>query len=218
MVENYNAILESEIGKDIYYCKDIGAEEPEWIHERAEITPIQYKSKQYGSDNNLKARFRKGSDISKGDVAMFNDRYYLMTWRTHGVVPDSEPTNMEMCNVMATIKRPSRGVVDPMTGSYVVAPGGYETIVPDFPAIFMVNGNYELRHKNSQAGLFQDNRTKLTAQANPLTDEVKRGDIFEYHDEVYIIRDINLTELDTDGKGLYIWHFGLTSDEEAMYD
>lgn len=218
MEQNFEAFLATEVCKDVSYCKDISKDPQVWVDERAEITPISYKSKQYGSDNNLKIRFRRSCEVSKGDIIRFDNRYYLATWRTHNAVPDSLPTNMEMCNTFATIKRLSRGEIDPETGAYIESPGGYIKIVENIPAIFMTNGNYELRHKNSQAGLFNDNRTKLIVQANDATDAVTRGDMFEHHDEVFVVRDINLTELDPDGKGLYIWNLGLSADEESLYD
>lgn len=218
MEKNFEDFLATEICKDVAYCKDYFEAPQKWVDERAEITPINYKSKQYGSDNNVKIRFRKSCAIQKGDMIRYGGKYYLATWRTHHVTPDSLPTNMELCNVIATIKRENAGELDPETGAYKTMPGGFNKVVEDLPAIFMVNGNYELRHKNSQVGLLTDNRTKLTVQANSETLKVKRGDFFEYYDDIYIIRDINTTELDGDGRGLLIWNFGLTANEEALHD
>lgn len=214
--ENYESFLSGPLGRDVEYCKDISEYPQVWIPERAEVSPINYKSKQYGSDNNLKIRLRRKCSLQKGDMIKYEGRFYLASWRTHDALPDSIATNMEKCNVIATIKRKSEGELDPETGAVITEPGEYTTVCSNVPGIFTINGNYELRHKNSQVGIFVDNRTRLTVQANKETFAIKRGDIFEYHGEVLIVRDLNLTELDVDDTGVITINFGLTSDKEAL--
>lgn len=51
MKENYDKFLQTSACHTLYVCKDVSKEEPEWIEFRGEISPINYKSKQYSSDN-----------------------------------------------------------------------------------------------------------------------------------------------------------------------
>lgn len=219
MVRNYEDFLKTDVCRDIKWCRLFIPDDKnnEWVTERAEVTRINYKSKQYGADGSLSIRLSKNSKIKKGDVIYFGGKYYLTSWYVHDVLPDSQTTMIDHCNVRGYFIRRNDeySSVDPNTGEILEFSEPYKRITNDVYGFYLLNGNYEKRLKNSQAGLFNDNRLSFICQANPDTNKIKRGDIFVWHDEVHQVDDISLTEVDENCEGLLTIHLGLTLNDDA---
>lgn len=238
MEQNYDDFLKTNVCYDLELCHDYYVDEPKWEPFRAEVTLIKYKAKQYGSDNSVKIRFSKSTDLRKGDYVKFRDGIYLSTWKEHNVLPDSKTTIIEQCNVMATIYRmepenlnPSTGVVeelDPETGLIInKEPGltsdtvGAEkkiTLIEKIPALYVVSGNYEVRLKNSQPGLQNETRTKLVMQHNKKLLKINNGDYYKRLSSVHRIHSIDFTEVGFDDTGLLTINMGTASNYGVITD
>lgn len=205
MVQNYDAFLQTEVCHSIKYCRDFLAEEQVWIDERVEISPINYKSKQYGSDNGIRMRFSKNSLIQKGDIVDYNGKLYIISWQINEDKLDSRSCIAEMLAAPITFKRFFPAEVDNKTAD-ILTPDEYRDLFT-IRCMNITNGNYEVRLKNSQVGLFPSNKSTISLQANPSTFTLKRGDMYKLYGETHVIRDIRHTELNYDGQtGLLILH------------
>ena len=69
MPQHYDNFLKT-VGQPIKYCRDVLSDNPVWIDENIEVSSINYKSKQYGSDNAVKIGMSLSSDIQKGDYIL----------------------------------------------------------------------------------------------------------------------------------------------------
>lgn len=220
MIERYEQFLQTEVCEDVKWCRFFIPNDPknEWVEERAEITRLNYKSKQYGADGSLSIRLSKNSKLKKGDMIFWKDKYYLASWYVHDAVPDAQVTMMDYCNVSGVFFRENEESehIDHLTGEILDDAPKYKTITNEVYGFYVLNGNYEKRLKNSQAGLFNDNRTTLMIQSNPDTIKIKRGDLFVWHDEVHQVDDISLTEVDHDNEGIIALHMGLSLNQEAL--
>lgn len=220
LVENYDKFLQTSVCKDIRWCRFFIPDDDrnEWVEERAEITRLNYKSKQYGADGSLPIRLSKNSKIKKGDVVEWAGKYYLVSWYVHDAIPDSQATMLDYCNVRGCFFRENESGdhVDHLTGEILEEAPKYLKVTNDVYGFYILNGNYEKRLKNSQAGLFNDNRTSLMVQSNPDTLKVKRGDLFVWLDEVHQVDDISLVEVDENGEGILTIHMGLTLNDDAL--
>lgn len=235
MEQNYDDFLKTNVCYDLQLCHNYYTENPIWEPFRAEVTLINYKSKQYGSDNAVKIRFSKSTDLRKGDYIKFQDKMFLSTWREHSVLPDSKTTIIEQCNVMASIYRtvssdlnPETGVVeelDPETGMVIkrepaplLSSERKKVLIKDIPAIYVIAGNYEVRLKNSQPGLQNETRTRLVMQYNSLLNEIKDGDYYERLSFVHRIHYIDYTEVGMDNTGLLSINMGTASNYGMVTD
>lgn len=206
MVENYNDFLQTDVCHTIKWCRDIFAEPPIWNEERVEISSINYKSKQYGSDNAIRMRMPKNSEIQKGDIILYDNRQYIVTWNINEDRPDSHACTIELLTTPITFKRFKAAVVDGETGN-IITPDGYHPLFPTIRCMHIMNGNFEIRLKNNQAGLLPNNRLTITMQANKETFKLKKGDIFDLYGETHVIHDIIYTEINYDGEtGLIVVH------------
>lgn len=217
---DYDTFLQTSVCQDIRWCRFFipDADDNEWVEERAEITRLNYKSKQYGADGSLPIRLSKGSQLKKGDMVEWEGKYYLVSWYVHNAIPDSQATMLDYCNVRGAFFRENLESehIDHLTGEKLDELPKYKKVTHDVYGFYILNGNYEKRLKNSQAGLFNDNRTSLMIQCNPDTRKVERGDLFVWHDEVHQVDDISLTEVDENEEGIMTIHLGLTLNNTAL--
>lgn len=220
MAANYDDFLKTDVCEDIRWCRFFipDSDSNEWVDERAEIVRLSYKSKQYGADGSLPIRLSKKSTIKKGDVIEWGGKYYLISWYVHDAIPDSQATMIDYCNVRGAFFRENLESenIDHLTGEVLDDLPKYKKITHDVYGFYTLNGNYEKRLKNSQAGLFNDSRTTLSIQCNPDTRKIERGDLFVWHDEVHQVDDISLTEVDENQEGLMVIHLGLTLNNNAL--
>jgi hypothetical protein len=206
MVENYKDFLQTEVCHTIKWCRNIFAETPIWNEERVEISSVNFKSKQYGSDNTTRMRMAKDSVIQKGDVILYDNKEYIVTWNINDDRPDSRACMIELLTTPITFKRFKSAIVDEETGN-IIEPDKYEPLFPTIRCMHIMNGNFEIRLKNSQAGLLPNNRLTISMQANPETFKLRKNDIFDLYGETHIIHDILYTEIGYDGEtGLIVVH------------
>ena len=214
MVQNYEDFLNTDVCKTVRYCRDILADEPIWINERVELSPINYKSKQYGSDNSMRVRMSKNSDMQKGDVVDYDGKLYLVTWQINDDIIDSHTCIMEMLASEITFKRYHDQEVDDYGN--IVQDAFYEKICT-CRCMHITAGNYEVRLKNSQPGLWVNDKRMITIQANPITMNIKRGDVYKFFEEIHIVRDIGYSELTYDMQhGILILYVDIIADGVAL--
>lgn len=204
--QDFNDFLQTSVCYDIKYCRDILADEPVWVDERAEITAINYKSKQYGSDASLRMTLSLDSQIQKGDILIHDGKQFVVSWQVNTDQPNARATIIDMLPVVAEFKRLMPDEIDQDTGR-ILSKGGYQTVVPPIRASVTVFGSYEARLSSGEPGIFPSNRLTLTTQANPTTLGIKIGDVFEWRGNVHEVKNILYNELNYDGEtGLIILH------------
>lgn len=205
MKENYNDFLQSAACHTLYYCKDINADNPLWFEFRGEISPINYKSKQYSSDNAFSLRFSYDEDIDKGDVVFYDNKQYLATWQVNKDKLDSKKIIVELMPYDLIFKRVSlsKPKADKTTGKIIERSDN--DIVCRTRAMNVSGSHMELRLKTGQPGVFASSRFTITMQSNEETRKIKVDDYFELMGYQYSVRDILYNQLNYDSEsGLLI--------------
>ena len=205
MKENYDKFLQTSACHTLYVCKDVSKEEPEWIEFRGEISPINYKSKQYSSDNAFNLRFSYDEEIDKGDVVYYDDKQYLATWQVNKDKLDSKKIIIELMPYDLTFKRVSlsKPKADKKTGQIIER--SENDVVCRTRAMNVSGSHMELRLKTGQPGVFASSRFTITMQSNPETRKIKVDDYFELMGYQYTVRDILYNQLNYDSEtGLLI--------------
>lgn len=206
MKQNYDDFLKTDVCHDLYYCKDSSLNTPEWIFFRGEISPINFKSKQYSSDNSFNLRFSIDEDIQKGDIISYDNKQYLVTWQVNKDKIDSKKSIIELMPYNLTFRRKSLGrpKVDNTTGNIIEET--QDNTVCITRAMNVSGSHLELRLKTGQPGLFASSRFTITVQANEDTKKIMVDDYFNLMGYQYVIRDILYNQLNYDGEtGLIIF-------------
>lgn len=196
--EDFDDFLLTSVCSDVYYCSDICTASPIWVCDRAEITPINFKSKFAGSDNTVKIKFSCDSGINKGDYILYNNQIYLCSWQIIDTEPNCKTTQMILCTAQISFQQYQEDIVDPTSGR-ILTHGGYYIILPDLRCVVSTKGNYEYRYSTGKVGILPNNYLTLNVQANIETLKLKIGDIFQFYNEWYEIIDIGYSEMNYDG-------------------
>lgn len=215
MKENYNDFLQTEACHTLYYCKNVAVDNPEWVRFRGEISPIGYKSKQYSSDNSFNVRFSLDDNIEKGDIVIYDDKQYLVTWQINKDKHDSKRSIIELMPYNLTFRR--KGLGRPKVDSFgnIIEQAG-DNIVCVTRAMNVSGSHLELRLKTGQPGLFASSRFSITVQSNEATRKIAVDDYFNLMGSQYVIRDIRYDQLNYDSEtGLLIFEVdkGIVNNE-----
>lgn len=206
LIQDYKDFLQTAACKTIKYCRDILVDNPVWVEERVEISGLNSKSKQYSSDNALKMSMAFDTNIQKGDMIDYNGKLYLTTWQINEDYLNAKHTTIELLPSNLTFKRYTTAIANNITGELIQA-SGYNSVFPTIRCTMVVNGNYDARLSSGQVGLFPNNRLTISVQANSKTLGLKLDDVFSFHGNTHIIRDILYNELNYDGStGILILH------------
>ena len=216
MKQNYDDFLKTDICHTLYYCKDTSDSEQKWVSFRGEISPINFKSKQYSSDNSFNLRFSLDEDIQKGDVILYDNQQYLVTWQVNKDKLDSKKSIIELMPYNLTFRRKSLGKpkVDSKTGNIIEQ--SKDNTVCVTRAMNVSGSHLELRLKTGQPGLFAASRFTITVQANANTKKIAVDDYFNLMGSQYVIRDILYNQLNYDSEtGLIIFEVdkGIVNNE-----
>lgn len=193
--QDFDSFLLSNACHNISFCHDVLANEPIWITERAEITKNSSKQRTY--DKGLKLTVSHDTQIQKGDIVLYKDKFYLVTLNINENQLNAKTTSMELVSTPITFMRRSEDEIDENDGT-IIQKGGYNQIFKTIRGILTNSGSVSYSVGTSNAGLFPSNSIFVYLQANESTLQLKCNDSFTLFNSTFIIRSVLYTELNYD--------------------
>lgn len=170
--------------------------EPVYI--RAQMTPIDWKSKIGNSDMSTNFKTDYTEPVQKGDYVVREDgALYMLNWNitTH---PNNQATQAVECNAVVDITREFRDVTDEY--GYLLEEGGRRPVCASLPISHSeYAGRPDYSGASQQAGMHPDHLISVYCQWNPCTRKIRLDDEFVIGDFTYRVINISLAEVHVDG-------------------
>ena len=181
-----------ELIRDWYRAQEEGYE-PVMI--RAQVTPIDWKSKIGNSDMSYNFKVTHDIPIHKGDIVIREDgKIYMLNWNVQVHANNQATQNCE-CNDCVEFCRKVLDVTDDF--GFVVEPEHLEVIVPSIPIIHVeYAGRPDYNTTQWQPGVNSDHLIAVQIQYNNRTKALRANDTFEMDHSTYRIINVSFAQVD----------------------
>lgn len=181
--------------KDDGTYEEVEDYKPEYI--RAQMTPIDWKSKIGNSDMSTNFKTDYSHKVDKGDMVIREDSIiYMLNWNIT-MHPNNQATQAVECNAIVDFTREVPDKVDER--GFLIEAGGRKVIVPKLPISFSeYAGRPDYSGASGQPGVSPDHLISVYVQWNPLTKKIHLDDQFIIGDFTYKVINVVETEVQVD--------------------
>lgn len=168
---------------------------PKYI--RAQMTPIDWKSKIGNSDMSVNFKTDYGLQIRKGDMVIREDgMLYILNWNVTNHA-NNQATQAVECNAVIDILREFQDETD--DAGYLIEAGGMKPYITQLPISHSeYAGRPDFSGSTGQPGIHPDHLISVYCQWNKTTRQIRLDDEFVLGDFTYRVINVSLAEVQID--------------------
>lgn len=183
-----------EVIQDWYATSEEGYEK-QYI--RAEMYPINWKSKMGNSDQSMNFKTSYDVRLRKGDILIREDgQIFIINWKIQEYI-NAQNSQINIANLPLTIYRHVEETLS-STG-YLATPAFNAVIVPEIPAIWKIYiGRPDYQVIVNTPGIAPSDISEVFVQYNSHTANIRIDDLFRVEQYEYRVVEVQYSELDYD--------------------